>query len=134
MGNINKVIVSGRLTRDAEVNQLQSGTFAIKFSLASSLYMGKAGDYSNFFDCTYFTKSAKIADYLRKGQAVLVEAKAKQERWEKDGHKNSKVVFIVDKVELCGGGGKDQNTSAVADKFNGETISHNDFFSDDIPF
>ena len=57
-------------------------------------------DESSFFELKLFGKTAEFAnEYTRKGDAVLVTGRLKQETWEKDGKKNSKVVVIADKYQ-----------------------------------
>jgi single-strand DNA-binding protein len=41
-----------------------------------------------------------IAQYVRKGDPLLVEGRLRLDRWEKNGQKNSKIVCIVDSFEF----------------------------------
>ena len=60
--------------------------------------------YSNFnffFDCVLFGKRAQgLSDYLVKGMKVAIKGHLRQDRWESDAGKRSKVVIIVDEVEI----------------------------------
>ena len=101
---INKTFVSGNLTRDAEVRRTASGTAIVSFSMAinerrRNSQTGEWEDYSSFLDVTWFGAYAeKCAGSLTKGVRVVVEGKLRQERWEKDGQKHSKLVVIADEV------------------------------------
>lgn len=106
--DINKVILVGRLTRDAEQSYTQSGYALLKFSLASTRRR-KQGDQwvdeSNFFDVTLFgSRGEAIATYMTKGKQIAVEGQLKQDRWEdkNDGSKRSKVVIIADNIQFLG--------------------------------
>ena len=58
---------------------------------------------TSFFDFSAFGKTAEfIKQYFTKGKSIAVVARAKQERWEKDGQKRSKIVFYVDRASFAG--------------------------------
>ncbi len=106
--DINKVILVGRLTRDAEQSYTQGGYALLKFSIAVNRRR-KQGDQwveeGNFFDVTVFGRQGEaIASYMTKGKQVAVEGQLKQDRWEdkNDGSKRSKVVIIADNIQLLG--------------------------------
>ena len=102
--SINKAIISGNLTRDAELRQTQSGSSVLNFSVAVNERV-KNGDQwedrPNFIECTMFGKRAEsIAKYMAKGAKVCVEGKLRWSQWEKDGQKRSKVEVVVDEIEF----------------------------------
>ena len=104
--NINRVIISGNLTRDAELRQTASGTSVLGFGVAvndrrRNNQTGEWEDYANFVDCTMFGQRAQaIAQYLRKGRKVAIEGKLRYSAWERDGQKRSKLEVIVDDLEF----------------------------------
>ena len=108
---INRVIITGNLTRDAEVRRTQSGMAIASFGVAvndrrRNGQTGEWEDYANFVDCTMFgTRAEKISDYLTKGKKVAIDGKLRYSSWEKDGYKHSKLEVIVDDLELLGGNG-----------------------------
>jgi single-strand DNA-binding protein len=100
---IARAILTGNLTRDAELRHGQTGTPVLNFSVAVN-QREKQGenwvDRASFFDCVMFGNRAEaIAGYLLKGTSVAVDARLWQDRWEKDGRKGSKVMFRVDEVQ-----------------------------------
>ena len=98
--DFNKVIMTGNLVRDPETKFAQSGIQMTTFSMAVN---GRKDDEAFFFDCLAFDKTASlIAQYLSKGSPVLVEGYLKQERWEHEGQKRSKVKIIVTSVKFLG--------------------------------
>ena len=104
--SINRVIISGNLTRDAELRQTASGTSVLGFGVAvndrrRNNATGEWEDYPNFVDCTMFGQRAQaIAQYLRKGLKVAIEGKLRYSAWERDGQKRSKLEVIVDDLEF----------------------------------
>ena len=104
--SINRVIISGNLTRDAELRQTASGTSVLGFGVAvndrrRNNQTGEWEDYANFVDCTMFGQRAQaIAPYLRKGLKVAIEGKLRYSSWERDGQKRSKLEVIVDDLEF----------------------------------
>jgi len=124
----NIVVVSGNLTRDAELKYTQTGTAIARLSLAWN-QRKKEGDkwvdVGNFFDCTYMGKGAEaIHKYLTKGKPVVVSGELHQERWtDKEGQPRSKVVIFCQSVELGGSGTGGGTAQAEPEKY-----------QDDIPF
>ena len=107
--DINRVVLVGRLTRDAEQSYTQSGYAILKFSIAVNRSR-KQGDQwveeANFFDITLWGRQGEaIASYMTKGKQVAVEGQLRQDRWEdkNDGSKRSKVFVEASSVQLLGG-------------------------------
>ena len=88
MANINRVIISGRLTRDPELRQTAGGTPVLGMGVAvndrrRNVQTGQWEDYTNFIDCT-----------------MCIEGRLRWSQWERDGQKRSKIEVIVDELEL----------------------------------
>lgn len=101
MTNLNMFAFDGNLTKDAEVKKIGDGNLFI-LSVAvnkSEKKDGQWSDYASYFDVTYYSKSDKIGEYLKKGKHVTVSGTIKQERWEKDGQKRSSVKFMADYLQ-----------------------------------
>lgn len=107
MASFNQVVLVGNVTRDIEVKYLQSGTAVAEFSIAVNDRVKKGNDWvdeCSFFDVVFFGRTAEVAgEYLSKGSSLLVAGRLKQETWEKDGQKRSKVKVIGDKLQMLGG-------------------------------
>lgn len=103
---INRVVISGNLTRDPDLRQTASGMEVLGFGVAvndrrKNAQTGEWEDYPNFVDCTLFGNRAHgIAPYLAKGAKVAIEGKLRWSSWERDGQKRSKLEVIVDEIEL----------------------------------
>ena len=104
--SINRVCVTGNLTRDPELRATQSGSQVLSFGIAvndrrKNQQTGEWEDYPNFVDCTMFgTRAEKIANYLAKGSKVAIEGKLRYSSWERDGEHRSKLEVIVDEIEF----------------------------------
>jgi single-strand DNA-binding protein len=144
MRDINRVVLVGRLTRDAVFKVTNSGLQICNFSVAVNRTR-KDGDQfvdeANFFDCEYFGRSAEAVNrYLVKGKQVAVDGELRHQRWEQDGQPRSKVVVHVRELQLLGGG--DRGSSGGADRRseppNSSTPQQSNdtgsSFEDDVPF
>lgn len=115
MTDLNSIFLIGRLTKDIEVTYTSGGMAIGKTSLAvNRSRKGQDGNYvddSSFFDIELFGKLAEnLKDYLVKGKQVGISGYLKQDRWEKDGQKFSRVKIGVEEIQLIGG--NNQNGSA----------------------
>lgn len=105
--SINRVIISGNMTRDAELRQTQSGMAVLSFGVAvndrrKNPQTQEWEDHANFVDCTLFGQRAQaIAPYLLRGVKVALEGKLRYSSWEnQEGQKRSKLEVIVDDIEF----------------------------------
>ena len=121
--SINRVCISGNLTRDAELRATASGMPVLSLSVAvndrrKNPQTGDWEDYPNFVDCTMFgTRAEKLAQYLTKGTKVAVEGKLHYSSWEKDGQRRSKLDVTVDEIEFMSRQGAEQgNPPYVSDR------------------
>lgn len=105
--SINRVIVSGNLTRDPEVRTTASGNPVMGFGIAvndcrKNSQTGEWEDYPNFIDCTMFgARAQSVSRFLSKGSKVAIEGKLRWSQWEtNEGQKRSKIEIIVDEIEF----------------------------------
>ena len=104
--SINRVVISGNLTRDAELRRTQSGMAILNIGVAvndrrRNQQTGEWEDYANFVDCTMFGNRAEsLSNYLSKGTKVAIEGKLRWSQWEREGQKRSKLEVIVDELEF----------------------------------
>ena len=106
--SINRVVVSGNLTRDPELRVTPGGTQVLGFGVAvndrrRNQQTGEWEDYPNFIDCTMFGNRAEaLSRILRKGMKVAIEGKLRYSSWEdkNGGGRRSKVEIIPDEVVL----------------------------------
>jgi single-strand DNA-binding protein len=104
--DINKVMLVGRLTRDAELMYTNSGFALCKFSLAVNRRKKQGEqwvDEANFFDINLWGRRGEsLNTYLTKGSQIAIEGQLRQERWEQDGMKRSKVTIEASNIQLLG--------------------------------
>lgn len=112
--DINNVSVVGRLTKDAELKYTNSGFAISNLSLAvnSSRKDGDQWvDEASFFDVTILGRVAEtLNQYLQKGKQIAVAGELKQDRWEKDGQKRSRVYILSNNIQLLGGNSSGQSS------------------------
>ena len=110
--SINRVNISGNLTRDPELRATAGGTQVLSFGVAvndrrKNPQTGDWEDYPNFVDCTMFgTRAEAVSRYLSKGTKVAIEGKLRYSSWERDGQRRSKLEVIVDEIEFMSRGGQ----------------------------
>lgn len=104
--SINRVIISGNLTRDPELRKTAQGLPVMGFGMAvndrrKNQQTGQWEDYPNFIDCTMFgTRAESVAKLIRKGSKVAIEGKLRWSSWEKDGQRRSKIEVMIDEIEF----------------------------------
>ena len=101
---INRVVLVGRLTRDPELRQTNSGKSVASFSIAVDNAMpnqdGTRG--TCFLNCSMFNQQAEnVAKFTRKGSLVGVEGRLNQRNFvRKDGTNGSVIEIIADSVKF----------------------------------
>ena len=104
--SINKVIITGNLTRDPELRNTPSGSAVLSFGVAvndrrRNASTGEWENYANFVDCSVFGARAEaLAKIMTKGMKVAIEGKLHYSSWERDGQRRSKLDVNVDEVEF----------------------------------
>ena len=113
MGNLNKVMLIGRLTRDPEIKEFSNGgkVANIGFAVNNTRKNQQSGQWEDVpvwvelkaFNRDSGRKTADIAaKYLRKGQQIYVEGHLVLEEWagKEDGKKQTKMVVYVDDFQF----------------------------------
>ncbi len=140
MANINHVVLVGRLTRDAELKYISTGTAVSKFSLAINRRRkvdDQWTDEANFFDVVVWGKTAEaLTPYLLKGKQIGIQGELRQNRWEQDGQPRSRVEINAFNIQLLGS--RTDSASPKAPLSEGQPGSTGELpdsdFEDDIPF
>jgi single-strand DNA-binding protein len=105
--NINRVIVTGNLTRDPELRTTPGGTSVCKLRIAvNSSRKNASGEWEdkpNYFDVTVWgAQGENCATYLGKGRPVAIDGRLDWHEWEQDGNKRQAVEIIADRVQFLG--------------------------------
>jgi single-strand DNA-binding protein len=141
MSDLNKVMLIGRLGRDAEIRYTKGGTAIANFNLATGEgwrdKQGEKQEKTEWHRCVLWGKLAEsLQNYLVKGKQVFVEGKLQTRQWEdRSGAKRYTTEVNVFSLQLLGGGGKredehDQTREAVVD----DGAQEPELTEDDIPF
>jgi single-strand DNA-binding protein len=108
--NINRVVLTGNLTRDPELRSLPSGTAVCSLRVASNTRRkngatGEWEDKPNYFDITVFgAQGENAARFLSKGRPVAVDGRLEWREWTaQDGTKRQSVEIVADSVQFLGG-------------------------------
>ena len=106
--NINRVVLTGNLTRDPELRTTPSGTSVCGLRVACNTRRKDASgqwvDKPNYFDVTVWgAQGENCAQYLSKGRPVAVDGRLEWREWEdQQGNKRQAVDIIADSVQFLG--------------------------------
>jgi single-strand DNA-binding protein len=148
--NLNRVVITGNLTKDPELRSTPNGTPLCKLRVAvnsrrKDSASGEWVDKPNYFDVTVWgAQGENCATYLRKGRPVAVDGRLDWREWEaQDGSKRQSIEIIADSVQFLGsredapsgGNGIEARSDVPADTsdFEGEKAGVGSS-EDDIPF
>jgi single-strand DNA-binding protein len=151
--NINRVVLTGNLTRDPELRSLPSGMSVCSLRVACNTRRKDASgqwvDKPNYFDVTVWgAQGENAARYLSKGRPVAIDGRLEWREWDTpEGQKRQAIDIVADSVQFLGGreggengggGGRFTPQSDVpADTADFETAgaaSGSSAADDDIPF
>jgi single-strand DNA-binding protein len=105
-GDINRVTLVGRLTRDPELRHLPSGTPVLEMGVAVNGRQqddsGNWVDKPNFFDVKIFGNQAEfLSQHLSKGRRIGIDGRLDWRSWEaQDGSKRSKVDVVAQTIQF----------------------------------
>lgn len=101
---MNRVILIGRLTKDPDVRQTDSGKLVVKFTLAiNRTYKEPNGEYGvDFINNVCFGQSADfLAAYCHKGDLISVVGKIQVHQYkDKDNNQRTETSIMCDSVEM----------------------------------
>lgn len=147
--SINRVNITGNLTRDPELRATAGGTQMLAFGVAvndrrKNQQTGEWEDVPNFVDCIVFGSRAEaVSRFISKGSKVAIEGKLRYSAWEnKEGQRRSKLEVIVDEIEFLSRANGQQVTSPAAEAakvadtpaYAAPRAPEPEFYDADIPF
>jgi len=110
--SFNKVILQGRLGRDAETKVLQSGKTVVNFSIATeeswfNKGKGEREKRTDWHNISWFAPDgSKLVPYLTKGAGFLIEGKLRTDKYEKDGDTKFRTYVLADQIHFLDVTGK----------------------------
>ena len=139
--NINRVVLTGNLTRDPELRESAGGSAVCALRVASNARRrnaeGEWADKPNYFDVTVFGAQAEtVAAYLTKGRGVAIDGRLDWSEWEdKDGNRRQSVAIIAQALQFLGSpngdGGREAPKPEQSEPVGAGASAGS---SDDIPF
>jgi single-strand DNA-binding protein len=145
--NINRVVLTGNLTRDPELRNTPSGTSVCSLRIASNTRRKDASgswvDKPNFFDVTVWgAQGENCAQYLAKGRPVAIDGRLEWREWQdQQGNKRQSIDIIADSVQFLGsreggdnGGRFTPQSDVPADTSDYVSAPAGSSGDDDIPF
>jgi single-strand DNA-binding protein len=102
---MNKVLLTGRLTRDPEMRSLASGKVVTTFTVASNVFVGGGKERAEYHAVVTWDRLAEIAGrYLGKGQQVAIEGRLQTRSWDDErGARHWKTEIVASHVEMLSG-------------------------------
>ena len=138
MASFNQATIVGNLTRDIELRYTPSGTAVTDVSVAVNDRVKRGEEWVDevsYFEVTLWGRKAEVAsEYLGKGSPALFSGKLKQDRWEKDSEKFSKVKLIANEMQLLSNRGGGSSAPVDAAEPAGVAVPAGGVSDDDIPF
>lgn len=146
--SINRVNITGNLTRDPELRATAGGTQMLAFGVAvndrrKNQQTGAWEDVPNFVDCIVFGQRAEaVSRFISKGSKVAIEGKLRYSSWEtKEGQRRSKLEVIVDEIDFLSRQGQQVTSPAAEAAKVADTPAYGtprapepEFYDADIPF
>src|SRR6188474_1789884 len=118
MSGVNKVILVGRVGKEPEVRNFESGKSLVTFSMATSetykdKTTGEKKEVTEWHNIVLWRGLAEIAQkYLHKGDLVYIEGKLRTRSWEKDGVTRYTTEVVGDNMTMLGTRGGSSSTSS----------------------
>ncbi len=136
VNKMNKVILSGRLTRDAEVRYSQSGSAVAKFSLAVDRKFNKEEQSADFINCVAFNKTAEFLEqYGKKGTKFIVEGRIQTGSYtDKNGNKVYTTDVVVEQVEFAESKGNTETPKDAPKQSPDGFMNFPDIDAEELPF
>lgn len=106
---MNKIIITGRLTKDPELNSTNSGMEVCNFTVAVDRRVKQGAEkMADFIECTAWGKSGVfVSTYFHKGDGINVEGRMESRKWtDKDGHNRVSWGVTCENVEFPHGKSK----------------------------
>lgn len=100
---MNKVILTGRLTKDPEIRYSQNDTAIVRYTLAIDRMIRNAEQSADFIRCVCFGKPAEFAEkYLRKGIKIAITGHIQTGSYtDRDGRKVYTTDVVIETQEFC---------------------------------
>jgi single-strand DNA-binding protein len=107
MAAYNRVVLIGNITAEIDLRSTPNGTSVTDIGLAVNERRkgadGQLVEDVQFIDVTLWGRTAEVAaEYLGKGSSILIEGRLRQDTWEQDGQKRSKLKVVGERMQMLG--------------------------------
>lgn len=133
---MNKVVISGNITKDLELRSTDNGKKFLGFSIAVNEGT-KDKPITNFFNCNAWEQNAEfINKYFSKGRKILIEGTLRTNKYKNDeGKEITNTYILVNHSEFCDSKKEETNTNEVEEDYKAfENPDQVVFESDELPF
>ncbi|CDI43265.1 single-stranded DNA-binding protein [Lactobacillus helveticus] len=141
---INRVVLTGRPTKDLELRRTKSGTSVCQFNLAVDRnFKNKSGEReADFISCIAWKKTAEVmSQYVKKGSLIGVDGRIQTRSY---NNKHDQRVYVTEVVveNFSFLGGSDKNGQVIKNNQSSSNQNNDPFDSngqadisdDDLPF
>lgn len=135
--SINRVVLTGRLTRDVELKATASGLNVASFTVAVDNFSKDQQNQASFINCVAWNNNAKfVSTYCKKGSMVALEGRLQSRSYDrKDGTKAYVTEVICDRVENMSPRDNTTTGNGFSVEENNENLNDELSYSDDdLPF
>lgn len=135
---LNNLSIAGRLTKDAELRQTNSGVAVCRFSIANDRTTGE-NKITDFFDVVAWRKTAEfVSKYFHKGDLIIITGRIETNEYtDRDGIQRKTVQINAQTVDFGGAKAKANNSPSNAENATAGNFGTNNgmpVLTDDLPF
>ena len=130
MTDLNSIVLIGRITQEVseqDFGYISTGSAKLTLHIANNESRKKGDNWEDspsYFDVVYWGKPAEnLKAKIHKGMLIGISGRIKQDRWEKDGQKKSKIYINADSIQILEKVQKAENSG-----------TNNGGFQEDIPW
>jgi single-strand DNA-binding protein len=141
MSDLNMAAIVGKVIGEPKMKSTGNGLQILNFSISNQRSSKKSGEWQNeysYIDCVVFGDyAANIAKYLKAGAMVAVCGGLRQDRWEDNGQKRSKINLVCNTVQILSKPEQQNQLRERAPEQQGSRFEQQEEeapFRDDIPF
>lgn len=117
---MNIIAIKGRLVRDPEIRQTQSGVSVTNITVAVDRSYSAGGEkQTDFFDCVFWRQGAEfVSKYFKKGKEIIVTGEMQSRKWQ-DKEGNNRISWEIQNAhaEFCGGKSDSATTAEPVSDF-----------------
>ena len=101
---MNRVNLLGRITKDIELKETQTGVKFVRFGIAVNRnFKNEDGEYeADFFNVVAWRKTAEfINDYFKKGSRIAISGRLQMNKYtDKDGNERTGVEIVAEDIDF----------------------------------